>query len=77
MMRVIQTGTWRQRVFYVFIFVMGFFYQPHWFYMNFYANPKWRDGANWVPAFEIYSSVSGLLTVLTFWASIRFIKRYL
>ena len=57
--------------------MVGFFYQPLWFYMNFYSNPKWRDGAQWVPSLEIYAAISGVLTVLTIWASIRFAKKYL
>ncbi len=69
--------TWKQRVFYGFVFVIGFFFQPNWFYMNFYSNPKFRDSANWVPPFEIYSALSGTLTVLTLWASIRFAKKFL
>ncbi len=61
-MRNLEIETWKQRVFYGFIFVVGFFFQPNWFYMNFYSNPKFRDGANWAPSFEIYSALSGLLT---------------
>ena len=76
-MRNLGIETWQQRVFYGFIFVIGFFYQPHWFYMNFYSNPKLRDGANWVPSYEIYSALSGVLTVLTLWACIRFAKKFL
>lgn len=57
-MRKLGIETWRQRMFYGFVFVVGFFFQPHWFYMNFYSNPKLRDGATWVPSYEIYQVVS-------------------
>lgn len=76
-MRILGLETWQKKGFYGFIFVAGYFYQPHWFYMNFYSNPKFRDGANWEPPFEIYSAISGLLTILTIWASIQFAKKYL
>jgi len=76
-MRDLGIETWQQKVFYGFIFVVGYFYQPHWFYMNFYWNPKWRDGAQWVPSFGIYSALSGILTALIVWAGIRFAKRNL
>ena len=76
-MRNLGIETWRQRVFYGFIFVVGFFYQPHWFYLNFYSNPKFHESADWVPPFEVYSALSGALTVLTLWASIRFAKKFL
>jgi hypothetical protein len=76
-MRNLGIETWRQRLFYGFVFVVGFFFQPHWFYMNFYSNPKFRDGANWVPSYEIYSALSGVLTVLALWAFIRFAKKFL
>jgi hypothetical protein len=45
--------------------------------MNFYSNPKFRDGANWAPSFEIYSALSGLLTAVAIWAFIRFAKKFL
>ena len=77
LMKNLGIETWRQRVFYGFIFAVGFFYQPHWFYLNFYSNPKFRDGATWVPSFEIYCGISGILTVLTIWASSQFVKKYL
>ena len=76
-MRNLGIETWKQRVFYGIMFVVGFFFQPNWFYMNFYSNPKFRDGATWVPSFEIYSAISGALTVVTIWAIIRFAKRFL
>ncbi len=69
--------TWKQRVFYGLVFLVGYFYQPNWFYMNFYSNPKFRDGANWAPSFEIYSALSGLLTAVSIWALIRFAKKFL
>jgi hypothetical protein len=69
--------TWKQRAFYGIIFIVGYFFQPNWFYMNFYSNPKFRDGANWVPSFEIYSALSGLLTAVSVWAFIRFAKKFL
>jgi hypothetical protein len=69
--------TLKQRVFYGLVFLVGFFFQPNWFYMNFYSNPKFRDGANWVPSFEIYSALSGLLTAVTIWVFIRFAKKFL
>ena len=76
-MRKLSTGTWKQRYFYGFTFVIGFFYQPNWFYMNFYSNPKWRDNAWWVPRYEIYSILSGIILCLAVWAFIRFSKRHL
>jgi len=76
-MRILGLETWQQKVFYGLIFVAGYFYQPSWFYMNFYSNPKFRDGATWVPPFEIYSAISGIFTILTIWASIQFVKKYL
>ena len=76
-MRILGLETWQQKVFYGLIFVAGYFYQPSWFYMNLYSNPKFRDGATWVPPFEIYSAISGIFTILTIWASIQFVKKYL
>lgn len=76
-MRKLGIETWKQRVFYGFVFVIGFFFQPNWFYMNFYSNPKFRDGAAWVPSFEIYCALSGVLTAVSTWAFIRFTKRFL
>ena len=69
--------TWKQRTFYGLIAIIGYLYQPNWFYQNFYSNPKFRDGAAWVPPFEIYSAISGILTVLTIWSFIQFVKKYL
>jgi hypothetical protein len=76
-MRNLGIETWKQRVFYGLVFLVGFFFQPNSFYMNFYSNPKFRDGANWVPSFEIYSALSGLLTAVSVWAFIRFAKKFL
>jgi fatty acid desaturase len=76
-MRNTGVETWPKRFFYGFVFVIGFFIQPNWFYMNFYSNPKFRDGANWVPSYAIYSAVSGALTALAIWAFIRFAKKFL
>jgi hypothetical protein len=76
-MRNLGIETWKQRVFYGFIFIVGYFYQPNWLYMNFYSNPKFRDGATWVPSFGIYSALSGFLTAVFIWAFIRFAKKYL
>lgn len=76
-MRNLGIETWKQRVFYGLIFVVGFFFQPNWFYMNFYFNPKFRDDATWVPSFEIYSAISGALTAVMIWAFIRLAKRFL
>jgi hypothetical protein len=76
-MKTLGIETWKQRVFYGFIFIVGYFYQPNWFYMNFYSNPKFRDDASWVPSFAVYSALSGLLTAVTVWAFIRFAKKFL
>ena len=76
-MKTLGIESWKQRVFYGFIFIVGFFYQPNWFYMNFYSNPKFRDGATWIPSYEIYNAISGLLTAASIWAFIRFAKKFL
>jgi len=76
-MKKLGIETWKQRVFYGFMFIVGFFYQPNWFYMNFYSNPKFRDGATWVPSFEVYCVLSATLTVLVTWTFVRFSKRLL
>jgi hypothetical protein len=76
-MKTLGIETWKQRVFYGFVFVVGFFFQPNWFYMNFYSNPKFRDGAIWVPSFSVYNALSGFLTAVSIWAFIRFAKKFL
>ena len=76
-MKTLGIESWKQRVFYGFIFIVGFFFQPNWFYMNFYFNPKSRDGATWVPSFAVYSALSGLLTVVSIWVFIRLAKKFL
>jgi hypothetical protein len=76
-MKTIGIETWKQRIFYGLVFIIGYFYQPNWFYMNFYSNPKFRDGASWVPSFAVYSALSGLLTAVSIWAFIRFAKKFL
>ncbi len=76
-MKTLGIETWKQRVFYGFLFIVGYFYQPNWFYMNFYSNPKFRDDASWVPSFEVYSVLSAILTVVVTWTFVRFAKRLL
>jgi hypothetical protein len=76
-MRSLGIETWKQRVFYGFVFAVGFFFQPNWFYMNFYSNPKFRDGATWVPSYEIYCVLSAFLMVVVTWTFVRFAKRIL
>jgi len=76
-MRNLGIETVQQRFFYSLIFVTGIFFQPHWFYMNFYSNPKFRDGASWVPSFGAYCVLSGILTTFIVWCCIRFAKKLL
>lgn len=76
-MKTLGIETWKQRVFYGFIFIVGYVYQPNWIYMNFYSNPKFRDGATWVPSFEVYNALSGFLTAFSIWTFIRFAKKFL
>ena len=76
-MKKLGIETWKQRTFYGLIAIIGYFFQPNWFYQNFYSNPKFRDGATWVPPFAIYSAISAVLLVVMFWSFIRLAKKYL
>ena len=76
-MRKLNTGNWKQRIFYGFTFLVGVIYQPNFIYENFYFNPRWRDEAWWAPSFELYLTLSGLGLCLLAWGVARFSKKYL
>ena len=76
-MMKINTGTWQQRTFYGFTFIVGFFFQPSWFFRNVYSFELWRDTAWMVNRFVVYSIFSGLVLCLVAWASVGFAKKYL
>jgi len=76
-MRQINTGTWQQRTFYGFIFAVGFFFQPSWFFRNVYSFELWRDTVWMVNRFVVYSIFSGVVLCLVSWLSARLAKKYL
>jgi hypothetical protein len=76
-MRKLISGTWKQRAFYGFTFLVGVTYQPNFIYENFYFNPRWRDEAWWAPRFELYLTLSGLSLCFFVWGFARFSKKYL
>ena len=76
-MRQINTGTWQQRTFYGFTFIVGFFFQPNWFFTNVYSFELWRDKTWLVNRFVVYSVFSGMVLCLVLWLCARFAKKYL
>jgi hypothetical protein len=58
-------------------FVIGFFYQPHWVYQNFYSNPRWVDEAWWSISYPAYLIIYALISTLLVEILIRSIKKYL
>ncbi len=76
-MRKLNTGTWKQKVFYGFTFLVGVIYQPNFIYENFYYNQRWSDGAWWAPRFELYVILCGLGLSFLFWGFIKFSKKNL
>jgi hypothetical protein len=76
-MRKINTGTWQQRTFYGLTFVVGFFFQPNWFFSNVYSFDLWQDKAWLVNRFVVYSVFSGMVLCLVLWLWARFAKKYL
>ena len=67
----------RQGFFYGFVFVVGFFFQPNWFYNNVYSYSLWADKAWVINRFLIYSLFSGVVTCALVWLFARFAKKYL
>jgi hypothetical protein len=63
-----------QAIFYSFIFVSGFLYQPNWAYDNFWAKADIYDSIPFnVPFFVFLFIYSSLLTLLV-WVFVKFAK---
>jgi hypothetical protein len=59
------------------IFVFSFFFQPSWFYDNFWAKADFYDSLPFEFPFIAYSLVAAVLGTLTCEGVIRFVKKYL
>jgi hypothetical protein len=58
-------------------FIIGFFYQSHWIYENFYSNPRWVDDAWWNLSYPAYLIIYALVSTLLVETLIRSIKKHL
>jgi hypothetical protein len=76
-MRKLNTGTWKQRVFYGFIAFLGFFYQPNFIYENFWSRADFYKTMPFAVPFWLYCSICGLAFATLVWGFNRFAKKHL
>jgi hypothetical protein len=61
----------------VVVFVISFFFQPSWFYDNFWAKADFYDSLPFEFPFIAYSLIAAGLGTLMCEGAIRFVKKYL
>jgi hypothetical protein len=76
-MRKLKTGTWKQRVFYGFIFLIGYIRQPNFVYENFWSRADFYESLPFAVPFWFYSIVCGVVFAFIVWCLIRFAKKHL
>ena len=76
-MRKLDTGTWKQRVFYGFMFLIGYIRQPNFVYENFWSRAEFYESLPFAVPFWFYSIVCGAVFAVIVWGLIRFAKKHL
>ena len=76
-MRKINTGTWKQRVFYGFMFLIGYVRQPNFVYENFWSRADFYESLPVAVPYWFDSIVCGAVFAIIVWAFIRFAKKNL
>ena len=76
-MRKLNTGTWKQRVFYGLMFFIGYIRQPNFVYENFWSRADFYESLPFAVPFWFYSIVCGVVFAFIVWGFIRFAKKYL
>jgi hypothetical protein len=66
--------TLTQAVFYSFVFLSGFQYQPNWVHENFWANADFYDSIPFDVSYFVFLFIYSSLLTYIVWASVKFAK---
>lgn len=76
-MKKLNTGTWKQKTFYGFIFIAGYFYQPNFIYENFWSRADFYKYIPFTVPFWFYSIVCGFGFTVIVWSFVKFSRKHL
>lgn len=76
-MTKLSIGTWKQRVFYGSMFLLGYLYQPNFIYENFWSRADFYKSIPFTVPFWLYSIVCGVVFAFIVWSFNRFARKNL
>ena len=69
--------TVKQGIFYGFVFISGFIYQPMWVYNNFWFKAEFYDSIPFKVPFFFYQSVYAVALTAFYWLVVKLVKKHL
>jgi len=67
----------RQAVFYLFVLLFGFGYQPNWVYENFWSKADFWEVLPFVPSFYMFLSIYAISSTLLVYFLVQLTKKHL
>ena len=69
--------TVKQGIFYGFVFISGFIYQPLWVLTNFWSDADFYSSIPFRVSFLAFNTVYSIILVVFYWLVIKFVKKHL